>query len=129
MDNFLGSFEHILDYVFTATMPKKPSYFKIETTYKLPDMTPCTKTLDKFVEQRNLPQLRMMFGAYLIHQGVFTEELIIRIDNQSKVSNLPPDATEEEKVFEQCVFWRNEFVRWLLRDVFVDMDWVAVLVD
>jgi hypothetical protein len=71
----------------------------------------------------------MMFGAYLIHQGVFTEELIIRIDNQSKVSNLPPDATEEEKVFEQCVFWRNEFVRWLLRDVFVDMDWVAVLVD
>lgn len=121
---FLESFEHVLDYVFTT---KKITYFKVETTFKnVPDTTACTKLLDHFVEQRNLMQLRMMTGAYLVQEGIFSEELIIKLDNQSKVSNLGIDASEEEKVFEQCVYWRNEFMRWLLRDYCVANEWEAI---
>lgn len=122
MDAFLESFEYLLEYVFDAK--QKRSYFKIESTFRnMPDIKGCTKILDTYVEEHNLPQLRMMVGVYLVNQGIFTEDLIMQLDNQSKISHLDGSATEEEKVFEQCVYWRNEFVRWFFREQAVDAEW------
>ena len=72
--------------------------------------------MDELVEKRDLHTLRVSVAVYLRRQNLLTEELIKGIDAQSHcVSHTgaavsePSSRTAAEQMYDECVFWRNEF--------------------
>ena len=94
-----------------------PTYHKIESRYPpIPSLAPVLKLMDELVEKRDLHTLRVSVAVYLRNQNLLTEELIKGIDAQSHcVSHTgaplsaPSSRTAAEQMYDECVFWRNEF--------------------
>lgn len=100
-----------------AAAQTQPTYFKIESCYPyIPSLAPLVKHMDELVEKRDRHTLRVTVALYLKHQNLLTEELIKRIDEQSRcvsrtgaTINAPSSRTSAEQMYDECVFWRNEF--------------------
>lgn len=97
--------------------PQPRVYFKIETLFpKIAQIQPVIQQMDDLVEARNLHALRLCVGLYLVKLGMFDEELIKSIDDSSRQithtgTKVQIDTrTHAERLFDECVFWRNEFV-------------------
>jgi hypothetical protein len=101
----------------TATATQAPTYYRIESRYPhIPILAPLLTQMDELVEKRDLHTLRMCVGVYLVKLGMFSEDLIRSIDAQSHVIThvgvhiYEDSRNNAEKLFDECVFWRNEFV-------------------
>lgn len=101
-------------------------YYKIETSMytskgERPDVSEYTSIVDELVKERKVEELKAIVLEFLTKNNKFTTEHFIWLETMSEnVSHtgwgIPTGMkrSEDEKLFDECVFWRNEYIEMII---------------
>ena len=101
-------------------------YYKIETRMytskgERPDVSEYIPIIDELVKERKVEELKGIVLEFLTKNGKFTVTHFNWLETMStNVSHngwgIPTGIkrTEDEKLFDECVFWRNEYIEMIV---------------